>query len=106
MIDTTAETLAAGNAATIPEMLQEFERFKGCSVRVNSPDTPLVEGDGVAFLVWDNGGEIGVSKVNSGEIPRFFPTTHFEEALDAETLAYRLRQVVLGRLIDFEYRGL
>lgn len=106
MIDHTDPTdLALDNAATLPEILGQFARFKGCGVRVPA-DPALVECDGVSFLVWDNGGEIGVSKVNAGEDARFFPITYFDEALDAETLAYRLRQVVLGRSIDFEHRGL
>lgn len=55
------------------------------------------------FLVWYNGGEIGCTKVNSGE-DRFFPMDSDGVLLSAGTIWYRLAQCLQGDEIDYTER--
>ena len=66
--------------------------------------THLVSLRGAVYFVWDNGGEAGVEKINSEELPRFFPT-NTAGANDAGTLYARLCALLLGEELDFGYRA-
>lgn len=57
------------------------------------------------WVVWDNGGEIGVRKVNSREISRFVPSEWdiWTHAVNAATVAVRVAEVFGGGEIDFEW---
>ncbi len=60
---------------------------------------------GVWYLVWDNGGEVGVERINSKRMPRFFPLSDGLVPLDAGTLLCRLGNVLRGERIDFAFRA-
>lgn len=92
------------NTVTLPEIL-EIAEAQG--VRLVTPpghDTVFVEYRNTIFQVWDNGGEIGVEKVNSGDLPRFAPLTYFERVCTAWTMTYRLLAILRGAEIDFGFK--
>ena len=68
-------------------------------------DNYLVSLCGVTYIVWDNGGEVGVEEINSGDLARFFPLTWWDTVLDAGTLYMRLISVLRDEEIDFDYRA-
>jgi hypothetical protein len=55
----------------------------------------------VEWAVFDNGGEIGVERVNGVDLARFVPATWFGRPLGAVTLALRVAVVMRGDEIDF-----
>lgn len=59
---------------------------------------------GVSYIVWDNGGEVGVERINSG-VSRFFPLSYHGSRLDTGTLYVRLCCALLGEKIDYSYRA-
>jgi len=65
--------------------------------------TMLLEVYGVSFLVWDNGGELGCEKVNSGE-PRFAPLTYGRFKLNEVTMAYRLAALIRDEVYSYSTR--
>jgi len=71
--------------------------------KLEKSSTRLVEVCGKSYLVWDNGGEVGVELLNSGRSDRF-PMRWWSIALDSGTLAYRLCQVITGEPIDYDFR--
>jgi len=44
----------------------------------------------ITYEVWDNGGEIGVTKINDSGLSRMIPTEDTRRALTVETIGYRL----------------
>jgi len=59
----------------------------------------LVHDYGTWYWLNDNGGEVNVSRVNSGALPVSVP-----EILQAATMAYRIACVLRGEPIDYAYR--
>lgn len=69
---------------------------------VSNQQTAVVDYKNTWFCIWDNGGEIGVEKINEGE-PRFAPMTIYDKPLNALTMAYRIRQMIEGKEIDYDF---
>ncbi len=63
---------------------------------------PMTEARSGRFLVWDNGGEIGVELINSGELARFVPTRWFGRPVGPITMLVRLKTVLRGEEVDWE----
>lgn len=69
---------------------------------VSNQQTAIVDYKNTWFCIWDNGGEIGVEKINDDE-PRFAPMTYFGRPLNALTMGYRLGQIIEGKEIDYDF---
>lgn len=72
------------------------------TVRTLDTGSRLIQVHGRYFLVWDNGGEVGVELLNHATM-RFFPLTRFGVSLSPGTLAYRLRMVLCDEPIDYDF---
>lgn len=69
----------------------------------DSEGTRFVRVHGRAYLVWDNGGEVGCELLNTQEV-RFFPLDCDGIELDSGTLAHRLVCVIKDEPIDYAFR--
>jgi len=56
----------------------------------------------VKFLLWDNGGEWGVERVNSGELARFVPTCWFGCPRGPLIMLARVLAVLRGEEVDWQ----
>ncbi|MBC8508799.1 MAG: hypothetical protein H8D34_28410 [Chloroflexi bacterium] len=54
------------------------------------------------YMVWDNGGEIGVGLINAEELPGMVPT-ETTPATTAQTVALRIFTLLKGEAIDWEF---
>ncbi len=62
----------------------------------------VVAKDGIYYTLHDNGGEININKINSGELTISIPSTG-KGLLSAETVAYRIANAINGIAIDWDY---
>jgi len=69
---------------------------------VSNQQTAIVDYKNTWFCIWDNSGEIGVEKVN-GDEPRFTPMAIYDKPLNALTMGYRLKQMIEGKEIDYDF---
>lgn len=87
---------------TIKPLLNHYTDMQVvCEVRTGEL---IVSYKGEWYELVDNGGEIVVTKINSGFIGEF-PTTWFETELDGHTLINRLLSVLNGEPIDYRFRA-
>ena len=69
--------------------------------KLEGEDAWLLDVNCVSWCVWDNGGEVGVKKLNSDGPSRFVPLFWFSTPLTVGTLAARIATVLCGDEIDF-----
>lgn len=65
----------------------------------------FVEVQGVWFSIWDNGGEIGVERLNSGELPRMVAARFYargENQPNDSTLAMWVASAITGDSVDYD----
>lgn len=67
---------------------------------IDDEKTAILEKQGRLFTVWDNGGEIGVERINTSYL-RMIPYVSNGVAVTLETLAYRLLAAVRGEEVDW-----
>jgi hypothetical protein len=56
---------------------------------------------GVEWAIWDNSGELGIDRVNSGELPRFIPTEQESRQVGPLTLLCWVVDTMRNEPIDF-----
>ncbi len=61
----------------------------------------LVERSGEIWSLYDNGGEIGLGRVNDSAISLMAPYTAGGHTLAGETVAYRVRSLMAGLPVDW-----
>jgi hypothetical protein len=68
---------------------------------VNAPPLHAHVPAGIRFMVWDNGGEIGVERINLDPIPRFFPLRWFGVPLGSLEILNRTITAMAGEPITY-----
>jgi len=90
---------------TTPSTASPYQPRNYCTRKVGeSGRTWLVENFGVWYFVHDNGGELMIDRVNSGEIAVAVPLTWWGIRLNDATVAMRLAMVLRGEPIDYDER--
>lgn len=69
---------------------------------IHNQQTAVVEFKNTSYFIWDNGGEMGVKKINA-ELGEHIPLTAFGKPLNALTVAYRIGQVLTGEAIGYDF---
>ena len=69
---------------------------------IHNRQIAVVEYKNTNYYLWDNGGEMGVIKVND-EIDEHIPLSAFSKPLNALTVAYRIGQALNGKPIDYDF---
>lgn len=70
---------------------------------VQNQQTAILQYENEWFCAWDNGGEIGVEKMNT-DMVRYAPMTVFGSPLNSLTMAYRLKQIFKNKDIDYDFK--
>ena len=69
---------------------------------IHNQQTAIIDYKNTAYYIWDNGGEIGVEKINSG-MSEFVPLSVFGNPLNALTVAYRIGQVLNEKSVNYDF---
>ena len=90
---------------TTPSTARQCQPRNYCTRKVGESGRAwLVENFGVWHFVHDNGGELMVERVNSGELAVAVPLTWFGIRLNDATVAMRLAMVLRGEPINYDER--
>ncbi len=83
----------------------EYGDFGGIRIHgyIQNQKTAILQYENEWYSMWDNGGEIGVEKLNSNN-PRYAPMTNFGSPLNAATMAYRITQILKDKEIDYDFK--
>ena len=88
-------------------ILMALENRENTDVRligyVQNQQTAILQYNSEWYCAWDNGGEIGVEKLNNDMI-RYAPMTVFKSPLNALTMGYRLKQIFENKDIDYDFK--
>jgi hypothetical protein len=72
-------------------------------VRIVQSEPLIIIDFGGWWLFHDNGGEINVEKINSGDIVRSISYTSNRHKVDTMTMAYRLLATMRGDEVDYNF---
>ena len=88
-------------------ILLALENRENTDVRLigylQNQQTAILQYENEWFCAWDNGGEIGVEKLNT-DMVRYAPMTAFTSPLNALTMGYRLKQIFENKDIDYDFK--
>ena len=95
--------MSEGHLQNILLALKENEK-PGCTIRgyIDNQKTAVIAYGDNDYYIWDNGGEIGVEVINSSEQYNI-PMTRYSTPLNALTVAYRIKQILDNKEIDYDF---
>jgi hypothetical protein len=87
------------------KVLKELDKLGVRTTIVGTTGASVIETNYAYFLLSDNGGEVNLNKVNSGDQIHSIPYTIFRTPISPATLAWRIVQKIEGKTdgeIDWE----